>query len=219
MRKVKQIEIKNRKKLKNFDSNLLKIDKKHYKGINIYYIGYITIKKIDGCENIYSVNPLYLLVNHTSGYIEEKNGNKYQVFHDSVNENKGLLKKYADVWNGIKNEIKTINGGEENNYGKDNMTIKFNSDADLPLNKSLKFHAMAIIIRSVFEEGGKLYKLFRRHFVWIMECYSTEKLIFQKELTLIKQVYQNNVCFVIIGTLKMLALNLNHMFVINVMMF
>ena len=52
----------------NFESNLLKIDKKHYKGINIYYIGYITIKKIDDCENIYGVNPLHLLVNHTSGY-------------------------------------------------------------------------------------------------------------------------------------------------------
>ena len=58
--------------LKNFNSKLLKIDKKHYKGINIYYIGYITIKKIDDCENIYSVNPLYLLVNHANGYIEEK---------------------------------------------------------------------------------------------------------------------------------------------------
>ena len=160
-----------------------------------------------------------MLVNYASGYIEEKNGNKYLIFDDSVNENKGLLKKYADVWDGIKNEIKAINGGKENDYGKDYMKIKFNSDNDLPLNKPLKFHAMAIIIRSVFEEGGKLYKLFRRHFVWIMECYSTEKLIFQKELTLIKQVYQNNVCFVIIGTLKMLALNLNHMFVINVMMF
>ena len=78
---------------KNFDSNLLKIYKKHYKGINIYYIGYITIKKIDDCENIYSVNPLYLLVNHASGYIEEKNGNKYLIFDYSVNENKELLKK------------------------------------------------------------------------------------------------------------------------------
>ena len=58
--------------LKNFESNLLKIDKKHYKGIDIYYIGYITIKKIGDCENIHSVNPLYLLVNHASGYIEEK---------------------------------------------------------------------------------------------------------------------------------------------------
>ena len=58
--------------LKNFKLNLLKIDKKHYKGINIYYIGYITIKKIDDCENIHSVNPLYLLLNHANKYIEEK---------------------------------------------------------------------------------------------------------------------------------------------------
>ena len=71
---------------------MLKIDRKSNKNIGIYNIGYITIKKIDGCENIYSVNPLYLLVNHTSGYIEEKNGIKYLIFDDSVNENKVLLK-------------------------------------------------------------------------------------------------------------------------------
>ena len=57
---------------KNLKSNLLKIDKNHYKEINIYYIGYITIKNIDDCESIYSVNPLYLQVNHASGYIEKK---------------------------------------------------------------------------------------------------------------------------------------------------
>ena len=79
------------------------------------------------------------------------------IFDDSVNENKGLLKKYADVWDGIKNEIKAINGGEENHYRKDYMKIKFNSDNDLPLSKPLRFHTMTIIIRSVFEEGGKLY--------------------------------------------------------------
>ena len=80
MGEVKQINIKNRTyhfykdiiDLKNFEPNLLKIDKKHYKGINIYYIGYITIKKIDEYESIYSVNPLYLRINHASGYIEEK---------------------------------------------------------------------------------------------------------------------------------------------------
>ena len=65
--------------LKNFEPNLLKIDKKHYKGIYIYYIGYITIKKIDDYESIYSVNPLYLQVNYVSGYIQEKNGNKYSL--------------------------------------------------------------------------------------------------------------------------------------------
>ena len=58
--------------LKNFKSSLLKIDKKHCKGINIYYIGHIKIKALDDCENIYSVNPFYLLINHASGYIEEK---------------------------------------------------------------------------------------------------------------------------------------------------
>ena len=100
MWKVKQIEIKNRTyyfyndiiNIEEFNSSLLKTDKKSYKDIDIYYIGYITIKKIGDCENIYSVNTLYLLVNHASGYIEEKNGNKYLIFDDSVNENKGLLK-------------------------------------------------------------------------------------------------------------------------------
>ena len=72
------------------------------------------------------------------------------VFDDYANENKALLKKYTDVWDRIKEEIKAINGGKENDYGKYYMKIKFNSDDDLPLNKPLKFHAMTIIIRSVF---------------------------------------------------------------------
>ena len=68
-----------------------------------------------------------------------------------------MLKKYAELWDVIKSKIKAINGAEENDYGKDCMKIKFSSDDDLPLNKSLKFHLMNIIIRSVFEEDGKLY--------------------------------------------------------------
>ena len=96
---VKQIDIKNRTyyfyndmiDIKKFDSNLLKIDKKSYKDIGIYNIGYITIKKIDDYENIYSVNPLYLIVNHANGYIEEKGVNKYLIL-GSTNENKELLK-------------------------------------------------------------------------------------------------------------------------------
>ena len=92
--------------------------KKHYKGINIYYIGHIPIKRIDDCESIYCVNPLYLQVNCANGYIEEKNGNKYLVF-GSTDENKELLKKYTDFWNRIKSEIRAINVGKENDYGKD----------------------------------------------------------------------------------------------------
>ena len=113
MGEVKQIHIKNRTyyfyndmiNIKNFEPNLLKIDRKSYKNIGVYNIGYITIKKIDDYENIYSVNPLHLPVNHASGYIEEKSGNKYLIF-DSTDENKELLKKYSDVWSELKTELK-----------------------------------------------------------------------------------------------------------------
>ena len=163
MGEVKQINIKNRSyyfyndmiSLKYFELNLLKIDRKSYKNIGIYNIGYITIKKIDDYENIYSVNPLYLTITHASGYIEEKGVNKYLVF-DSTDENKELLKKYNDVFNGIRDKIKEISSGECD-YEKDYMKIKFNCDYNLPLNKPLKFHMMTIIIRSVFDEDGKLY--------------------------------------------------------------
>ena len=101
------------------------------------------------------MNPLYLRINHASGYIEEKGVNKYLIF-DSTDENKELLKKYNDVWNGIRDKIKEISSGECD-YEKDYMKIKFDSDDDLPLNKPLKFHLMTITIRSVFEEDGKLY--------------------------------------------------------------
>ena len=47
--------------------------------------------------------------------------------------------------------------GDECDYEKDYMKIKFNSDDDLPLNKQLKFHNMTITIRFVFEEDDKLY--------------------------------------------------------------
>ena len=69
---------------------------------------------------------------------------------------KRSIKKYADVWNGIKNKIKAING-DECGYGEDYMKIKFNSDDHLPLNKLLKFNLMTITIRCVFSEGVKLY--------------------------------------------------------------
>ena len=115
---VKQIYITNRTyyfyndmiNIKKFDSDLLKIDKKSYKDIGIYNIEYLTVKKIDDYENIYSVNPLYLIIAHANGYIEEKGINKYLVFDSielhSTDENKELLKKYNNVFNGTRNKIK-----------------------------------------------------------------------------------------------------------------
>ena len=129
MGEVKQINIKNRTyyfyndtmDLKNFDTRLLKIEKKSYKNIDIYYIEYIAITKIDDCENINSVNPLYLLTDHISGYIGEENGNKYLIF-DSTAENKEVSKKCNDVWNGIRDKIKEISSSECD-YEKDYMKL------------------------------------------------------------------------------------------------
>ena len=159
MGEVKQIYIKNRTyyfynhiiDLKQFDAKLLKIDKKLYKNIGIY----ITIKKIDDYEKIYIVNPFYLLISHASGFIEEKDVNRYLVF-DSMSENKELLKKYSDVFNGIKDKIKEPSDSECD-YEKDYMKLKFNFDYILPLNKPVKLHAIIITITSVFEVDCKLY--------------------------------------------------------------
>ena len=93
--------------IKDFDSRLIKIDKKSYKNIGIYHIGYITIKSISDCENINSVNPLYLIIGDVDGYTEESNGNKYLTF-SSTNKNKKVLEKYTKLCNEIKYHIQTI---------------------------------------------------------------------------------------------------------------
>ena len=58
------------------------------------------------------------MINETIGHFEEKNGNKYFVL-DDVDENKEVLEKYKEVWEDIKKEIETINGGEKIECGKD----------------------------------------------------------------------------------------------------
>ena len=95
MGEVKQINIKSWTyyfyndpiHLKDFDAELLKIDKKDYNEIYIYQIGYVTLKKIANCKNINSVNPLYLMTDEIIGHFEKKNENKYLVL-DDVDENK-----------------------------------------------------------------------------------------------------------------------------------
>ena len=96
---------------------------------------------------------MHLLIGKVDGFIEEKNGSKYLVF-DSSDKNKKVFKKYTELWDGIKNEIHTMNGGIKAEYGKDFMKIKFNTDDDLPLNKPLKIHMLTTVVKSVFEEGG-----------------------------------------------------------------
>ena len=82
------------------------------------------VKQTDDCNNINSVNPLYLMIDKMIGdfecnSVEEKSGNKYLVLDDDIDENKEISRKYKKVWEGIKKEIETINGGKKIEYGKD----------------------------------------------------------------------------------------------------
>ena len=89
-----------------------------------------------------------MLNDNTSGYIEKINEDKYLVF-DLRDENKELLKRYDNVFNGRIDKIQKIDD-DWLEYTKNYMKIKFNADDNLPLNKPLKFHNMAITIRCVY---------------------------------------------------------------------
>ena len=127
MGSLKQIMIKNRTYYfyndiidnETFDSNMLKLDKKPYKDLDIYNIGYATIKK--------------LRIDNANGSIEQINEDKYIIF-DDTHENKKLLKRYDDVFNGIMSKIKMIDD-DWHEYSKDYMKLKFNSDDNFSLNK------------------------------------------------------------------------------------
>ena len=105
MGQVKEINIKNQTyyffndmiNIKNFHSNSLKIDKRSYKDIDIYYIGYITIKEFGDCENIHSVNPVYLIIRSATGHFKEKNEVKYLILDPTD--------KYEEVLSGFRSEI------------------------------------------------------------------------------------------------------------------
>ena len=156
MKEVKKINLKSEYhyfeviiNIENFHSNLLGIEKKSHKDIDMYYIDYITIKKFDDCENIHSINPLYLVIHSGTGHFKEKYGEKYLII-DST-------KKYEEVFSEIKSEIETINSGKELFHEKNYVKIGVNTDDDLSLNKKLKFPTLTKIIRCILQKGEKLY--------------------------------------------------------------
>ena len=116
------------------------------------------MKRIDDYKRICSViAPLYWIVSFASWYIKARGGNKYLIFDKFFAENKDLLNKYTEFWAVVKHKIKKINGGEETDYRKDYIKIKFESDDDLPLNEPIIFYEMHIFVRFVFKEDDKLY--------------------------------------------------------------
>ena len=96
--------------IRNFHSNLLKIETKQHKDIDIYFISYIKIKKFSDCKNIHSVNPLYLTIHSATGHFKEKNAEKYLIIISK--------EKYEEVFSGIRSKIKTLNDGKELFYEK-----------------------------------------------------------------------------------------------------
>ena len=156
MKEVKKINIKSAYRyfedmvnIENFHSNVQEINKKSHKDIDIYYIGYVIIKKFNDYENIYSFNPLYLIINSATGYFKDKNVEKYLILD--------WTEKYEEAFFRIISEIKTLNGGKELFNEKNYSRIGINTDDDLPLIKQLKFPTLTIIIRCVLQKGEKLY--------------------------------------------------------------
>ena len=133
MGNFKEINIKNQTyylfddmiNIKDFDSYLLKIDKKSYKNTDTYCIGYITMKDSDYVK-IHSINPLYLIMEEVDRYIEEKNENEYLTLV-STDKNKEVLIKYTELLDKIKNliECNPIIAGKYEKYFMKIKQIQF----------------------------------------------------------------------------------------------
>ena len=186
--------------IKKFDSNLLKIGKRSYKNIGIYYIAYITIKNVGDHESIHGVNLLHLITGEVDGYTEENNGNKYLIFA-STNKNKEVLLKYTGLCGEIKYLIEKINN-KPGAYEKDFMKIKFNSADNLALNKMLKLHNLTVIIKSVFQEDGKYYpQVFLDECLYEVLMLEYDRIDISERIDVNKTNASKSVMFVITGIL------------------
>ena len=92
--------------MKSFDANHIKIDKKSSKNILNLYVGYVTIKNVKYVK-INRVNSLYLIFGKVDGYFKEINGKKYLSLV-TTNESKEIMKKYEELWNKIRDLIRSI---------------------------------------------------------------------------------------------------------------
>ena len=162
MGELRQINIKNRSyhfyndfiDFDEFDESKIKIDKKDFNDIDIYYLGYEYKKKITECNVINSVNPLYLRIRDTRGQF--KKGKDDNVWYLIIFGDADILKKFANIWKSIRGSIEE-NTDDIVQYDKDYTKIKFESNDNLPTYNNNNMHQVTIIIRLVFQKGKKLY--------------------------------------------------------------
>ena len=160
MEEIKQINIKNRTyyfyndiiNLDEFDGSKIKVDRKNFNDIDIYYLGYECKKKITECNEISSVNSLYFRVKDMKGqFIKGKDDNVwYLIMFGDVD----ILRKFSNIWRSIRAKIEENTGGIVQYY-KDYMKIRFESNDNLATDNIVNMHLITIIIRSVFAQNGK----------------------------------------------------------------
>ena len=107
---------------------------------------------------IYSVNPLYLIFRKVDGCFDEINKSKYLTLVPT-NESKEKIKKYEQCWSKIRDLIRSITKTLDD-YDENHMTIKFNSDVELLLNKTIEFLTITIVVKAIFLENNKYYPQF-----------------------------------------------------------
>ena len=173
--------------INDFDEDLLEIIKRESKiGFNIYYIGYIF--KSNYYDYGYStIRPLYFVINHLIGYIEEIEGSsdKYLVVLSGLH-NKNITSVLDKIWESIENKIEDkINPGIKI---KDYNKFRFNSDIDLPLNTALEFRSLLINVSCIIEKDNEYYPeiyldecLYVKDNTWYTKSLFSERIKFPTE--------------------------------------
>ena len=155
METIKQINIKNRTSyfyndiinLDKFDESRIRVDKKDFNDIDIYYLSYEHKEKISECNVINSENPLYLKSTDMRSQFEKGKDHTWYVV---ISKKDDVYKKFVDILESIKNKI-------TEKYDKDYMKIKFESNNIFPTDKDVNIHIATIIIRAIFAKDGKCY--------------------------------------------------------------
>ena len=161
METIKQINIKNRTyyfyndiiNLDEFDESKIKVDKKDFNDIDIYYLGYEHKKKISECNVINSVNSLYLRIVDIKGQFKK---GKDDAWYLVISDKDDVYKKLADILESIKNEI-TEKTWDVVEYDNDYMKIKLESNNIFATDKDVNIHLATIIIRAIFAQDCKYY--------------------------------------------------------------
>ena len=115
-------------------------------------MGYLTIKGFKYVK-INSANLLILTFSKVNGYFEEINKRKYLMLVPTE-ESKKKKRKFEELWSKIRDSVSLITKNSDD-YDEKCVKIKFNSDNELPLNKTIEIPSMAVVVRVVLPENNK----------------------------------------------------------------